>query len=64
MTVSRDDIEAKARQLIGSVEETTDSAKDTALLAGVAVVGLIAAAFFLGGRKAKKNKSVVEVYRV
>lgn len=64
MSISRDDIEAKARQLVGTVDETKESVKDTALLAGVAVVGLVLAAFILGGRKGKKNKSVVEVYRV
>lgn len=64
MTITRDDIEAKARQLVGSVEETAQSAKDTAMLAGAAVVGLVLIAFYLGGRRARKNKSVVEVYRV
>lgn len=64
MTITRNDIEAKARQLIGSVEETAQSAKDTAMLAGAAVVGLVLVAFYLGGRRARKNKSVVEVYRV
>lgn len=64
MTISRDDIEAKARQLVGSVEETKESVKDTALIAGVAVVGLILVAFYLGNRRSKRNRSLVEVYRV
>ncbi|MEX1038352.1 MAG: hypothetical protein WDZ96_05830 [Acidimicrobiia bacterium] len=64
MTVSRDDIEAKARQIVGTVEETKESVQDKAMLAGVSVVGAVLAAFFLGRRKGKKNKSVVEVYKV
>jgi hypothetical protein len=34
------------------------------MLAGVAIVGAVVLAFFLGGRKARKNKSIVEVYKV
>ena len=64
MTVSRDDIEAKARQIVGTVEETKESVQDKAMLAGVAVVGLVLAAFFLGGRRGRKHKSIVEVYKV
>lgn len=64
MTLSRDDIEAKARQIVGTVEETKESVQDKAMLAGVAVVGLVLAAFLLGRRKGKKNKSIVEVYKV
>ena len=64
MTLSRDDIEAKARQIVGTVEETKESVQDKAMLAGVAVVGLVLAAVLLGRRKGKKNKSIVEVYKV
>lgn len=66
LTISRDDIEAKARQLVGTVEETKESAKDAAVLVGVAVVGLALVAFYLGGRRARKNKgkSLVEVYKI
>jgi hypothetical protein len=64
VTVSRDDIEAKARQIVGTVEETRESVQDKAMLAGVAIVGVVVLAFFLGGRKARKNKSIVEVYKV
>jgi hypothetical protein len=62
--VSRDDIEAKARQIVGTVEETKESVQDKAMVAGIAMVGVILLAFFLGGRKGRKNKSIVEVYKV
>jgi hypothetical protein len=64
VTVSRDDIEAKARQIVGTVEETRESVQDKAMVAGIAVVGVVLLAFFLGGRKGRKNKSIVEVYKV
>jgi hypothetical protein len=64
MTVSRDDIEAKARQIVGTVEETKESVQDKAMVAGIAIVGAVLLAFFMGGRKGRKKKSIVEVYKV
>jgi hypothetical protein len=62
--VSRDDIEAKARQIVGTVEETRESVQDKAMVAGIAIVGVVLLAFFLGRRKSRKNNSIVEVYKV
>lgn len=64
MTVSRDDIERKAQQLVGAVEDTTESVKNTAVLAAVAVGVIVAAAFVIGRRRGSRNKTVVEVYKV
>lgn len=64
MNISRDDLEAKARQLVGSVEETKESAKETTMIAAVLAAGAVLAAFYFGRRRGKRNKSVVEVYRV
>jgi hypothetical protein len=64
LTISRSDIEAKARELVGAVDETRESVKNTAMLAGIAVAGIIAAAFVMGRRRGSRNKTVVEVYRV
>ena len=64
MTISREDIEAKARELVGAVDETREAVKNTALLAGIAVAGVVAAAFIIGRRRGSRNKTVVEVYRV
>jgi high-affinity Fe2+/Pb2+ permease len=46
------------------VNETTESAKDTAVIAGVVVAVLILVAFFFGRRRGSRNKTMVEVYRV
>jgi ABC-type tungstate transport system substrate-binding protein len=64
VTITRDDIEAKARQITTAIEETRESAKDTAVLAAVVVAVLIAMAFVIGRRRGSRNKTLVEVYRV
>jgi hypothetical protein len=64
MSVTRDDIEAKAREIVEAVDETAESARNTAILAGVVVAGLIAVAFLVGRRRGGRNKTMVEVYRV
>jgi len=64
MAVTRDEIEAKAMEIVGAVDETVDSAKDTAIIAGVVVAVLIGVAFVVGRRRGARNKTMVEVYRV
>ena len=64
-TVSRNDIEAKLRELRGEVDTAGESAKQYALVAGAVVaVVVVALAFTLGKRKGKKKRTVVEVRRV
>lgn len=64
MTLSRENIEAKARQLVDAVDETKESVRNKAMLAAIAVVLIVAAAFIIGRRRGSRNKTVVEVYRV
>jgi len=64
LTVSKDDIERKAQKLVGAVEDTTQSVKNTAVLVAIAVGVVIAAAFIIGRRRGSRNKTVVEVYKV
>lgn len=64
MTVSRDDLEAKARQLADAVDETAESVRNKAVLAAVAVGVIVVGAFIIGRRRGSRNKTVVEVYRV
>ncbi len=64
MTISRDEIEAKALELVGAVDDTRRSAQDKAIL-GAIVIGLVVlSAFVVGRRRGQRNKTVVEVYRV
>ena len=64
MAVSRDDLERKAQQLIGAVDQTAGSAKNTAIAGAVLIALIVAAAFIMGRRRGSRNKTVVEVYRV
>jgi hypothetical protein len=62
--IDRNQIEAKARQLEEAIGETKQSVQNTAVLAGVAIVAVVALAFILGKRRNRPGKTVVEVYRV
>jgi hypothetical protein len=64
VTITRDDIEAKARQIASAIDETKESARDTAVLAGVVIAVVVVIAFFYGRRRGSRNKTLVEVYRV
>jgi hypothetical protein len=63
--VSRDDIEAKLREIRGEVDSVGEASKGY-LIAAAAVAGLavVAAAFVLGRRKGRRRTTVVEVRRV
>lgn len=58
------DLEAKAREIQAALEETKESAQNTAVLAGVAIAAVVALAFLLGRRRGRRSKAIVEVYRV
>ncbi len=64
MTVSREDIEAKAQELIDAVDQTRQSARNKAVVGALIVAGVVATAFIIGRRRGSRNKTVVEVYRV
>lgn len=65
MTITRDDIEGKLREIKGEVDETTERAKPVALAVGVVcVVAVVGLAFVLGKRKGRRRSTVVEVRRV
>lgn len=64
-TVSRDDIEAKLREIRGEVDTAGDNLKQYAVVAGAVVaVAVVALAFALGKRRGRKKRTVVEVRRV
>ena len=63
--VSRDDIEAKLREIQGEVGRTAAAAKPIGMAVGAALVVLVVgAAYLLGRRRGKKEKTVVEIRRV
>ncbi|HKY48983.1 MAG TPA: hypothetical protein VJQ79_13485 [Acidimicrobiia bacterium] len=64
MTITRADIEAKARQITSAVNDTKESAQNTAVLAGVAVLLVVGISYLMGRRKARSGRAVVEVYRI
>lgn len=64
MTVSRDDLEDKLREIQQVVEETAEGAKSPGVLAAVGVVGLIFLVYVLGRRRGRQGAARVEVYRV
>lgn len=63
--ITRDDLEAKLRELEGGVEETKESAQSTLVTVGaVLLVLVIAIAFLSGRRRGTKRTTVVEVRRI
>lgn len=64
MAITRDDLEAKAAELVGAVDETKSSIQDKAMIGAVVVVAVVVAAFVIGRRRGSRNKTMVEVYRV
>lgn len=64
MAITRDDIEAKALELVDAVDQTKSSVQDKAMIGAVVVAAVVVAAFVIGRRRGSRNKTVVEVYRV
>jgi hypothetical protein len=63
--ISRDDIEGKFRELQGEVDVVTDDFKSYAATVGaVVIVTVVVVAFWLGRRRGKKTKTVVEIRRL
>ena len=62
--ITRDDIEAKFRELTGDVEDKAESAKTTAIAVGAVVAAAVVLGVFLFGRsRGQKKTTVVEVRR-
>lgn len=63
--ITRDDLEAKFRELADDVEETTESAKSyVAAVAATAAVVIFVVAFGAGRRRGRKRSTVVEIRRI
>jgi hypothetical protein len=63
--VTRDDLEAKLRELKGEVDDTAQAATGVVVaVVAATVVGVVAIAFLIGKRKGRKKTTVVEIRRV
>jgi hypothetical protein len=63
--ISRDDIEAKFRELQGEVEVIGEEARSYGITAAIGiVVVVVAVAFVLGRRRGRRNRTIVEVRRI
>jgi len=63
--ITRDDIEAKFRELTGEVAEEVESTRSQVVTVGLAVgVGLVAVVFLIGRRNGRRKSAIVEVRRI
>jgi hypothetical protein len=63
--ISRDDIEAKFRELQGEVEVVGEQAMNKVIVAGAVIaVVVVVVAFALGRRRGTKKRTVVEIRRI
>jgi hypothetical protein len=63
--ITRDDIEAKFRELTGEATDEAESVRSQAVTVGLAVaVGLVAVVFLIGRRSGRRRSAVVEVRRI
>jgi hypothetical protein len=62
--ITRDDLEAKFRELTGDVDERAEAAKSTAITVGAVVAAAVVIGVFLFGRsRGRKKTTIVEVRR-
>ena len=63
--ITRDDIEAKLRELRGDIAERAESARatGTAIAVGVVMVAIVAA-YIAGRRRGRKRQPVLEIRRI
>lgn len=64
MTVGRDDLEAKLREIQEVIEETTEGVKNTGVMVAVGVAVLVLLVFLTGRRRGRRSAARVEVYKL
>jgi len=63
--ISRDDIEAKLRDMTGGLEETVEAARPKVISSAAAgVVLVVLLAYLLGRRRGRKRSAIVEIRKV
>jgi len=64
MTVAKNDLEAKLREIQDVIDETAGSAKNTGMAIAIGLVLILLITFLSGRSKGKKGSARVEVYRL
>lgn len=64
MTIERNDLEAKFRQIQSAVDETATQAKNAGIGLAVGGVLLVLLVYLLGKRTGKKGGAQLEIYRL
>ncbi|MGA2836208.1 MAG: hypothetical protein ABSF84_06385 [Acidimicrobiales bacterium] len=63
--ITRDQIEAKLREMTGGVSEEVEGARSQALAVGLAVVVVsVAVVYLIGRRRGRRRSTIVEVRRI
>ena len=63
--ITRDDIEAKFRELTGEVTDEAESKRSQAVTVALAVgVAMVAVVFLIGRRNGRRRSAIVEVRRI
>jgi hypothetical protein len=63
--ITRDQIEAKFREMTGDVTEEVEGVKSQALAVGLAVVVVsVAVVYLIGRRRGRRRSTIVEVRRI
>jgi len=63
--ITRDDLEAKLRQVVGEVDDRVDEARPNIVMGAVAALAVVAVLAYLIGRRSGRSRSaLVEIRRV
>jgi hypothetical protein len=63
--ITRDQIEAKFREMTGGVSDEVEGAKSQAVAVGLAVVVVtVAVVYLMGRRRGRRRSTIVEVRRI
>jgi hypothetical protein len=63
--ITREDLEAKIRDITGDVSDTVDAARGIGVAVAIgAGVLFVLSAYWLGRRKGRKRKTVLEIRRI
>jgi hypothetical protein len=63
--ITRDDIEAKLRQIQHGAEAGAEAARGAGMAGGIIItVALVLLAYFIGKRRGRKKRTIVEIMRI